>query len=174
MADRLGQRFGIPVYETQVGFKYIGPKMMETGAIFGGEESGGFGFGGHIPERDAIVAGLSVVDLMVALKRPMSGVLEHLTEKAGPSFYDRWDVGFQPERRQEIVSRIGAARPTEIVGLPVTGTNDIDGKKFMLADGSWLLIRFSGTEPLLRIYTEATSQELVSRILAAGQELAGV
>lgn len=174
MADRLGERYGIPVYETPVGFKYIGPKMMETDAIFGGEESGGFGFGGHIPERDAIVAGLSAVDLMVALKRPMSGVLRYLTEKAGPSFYNRWDVAFAPERRPEIESRVRAATPNEIAGLSVARINAIDGKKFLLSDGSWLLIRFSGTEPLLRIYTETTRPEMVDRILGVGKEIAGV
>lgn len=174
MADRLGQRYGIPVYETPVGFKYIGPKMMETGAIFGGEESGGFGFGGHIPERDAIVAGLCAVDLMVALKRPMSGVLEYLREQAGPSYYDRWDIGYPAERRREISSLVAQAHPREIAGLPVISINDIDGRKFTLADGSWLLIRFSGTEPLLRIYTETTSQDQVNEILTAGRDLAGV
>jgi phosphomannomutase len=174
MADRLGKRYGIPVYETPVGFKYVGPKMMETGAIFGGEESGGFGFGEHIPERDAIVAGLSALDLMVALKLPMSGVLEYLTERAGPSFYDRWDVTYAPERRSEITGLVKAAQPTEIAGLGVVSVNDIDGKKFMLTDGSWLLIRFSGTEPLLRIYTETTSPELVTRILTVGRQIAGV
>jgi alpha-D-glucose phosphate-specific phosphoglucomutase len=174
MADRLGARYGIPVYETPVGFKYVGPKMMETDAIFGGEESGGFGFGGHIPERDAIVAGLAAVDLMVSLGRPMSGVLEYLAEKAGPSFYDRWDVTYPAERRAEILGRVAAAAPTEVAGIPVASVNDADGKKFMLSDGSWLLIRFSGTEPLLRIYTEATSPSLVHRILTIGTEIAGV
>ena len=174
MADRLGKRYGIPIYETSVGFKYVGPRMMETGAIFGGEESGGFGFGGHIPERDAIVAGLCALDMMVALKLPMSGVLAYLTEKAGPSFYDRWDVTYAAERRPEITRQVAAAQPAEIVGLPVASVNDSDGKKFMLSDGSWLLIRFSGTEPVLRIYTETTSAEMVNQILTAGRELAGV
>ncbi len=174
MADRLGASYGIPVYETPVGFKYVGAKMMETGAIFGGEESGGFGFGGHIPERDAIVAGLCALDLMVALKRSMSEVLVYLHEKAGPSFYDRWDVLYPPDRRQEIFERVAQAHPVDIAGLPVVGVNQIDGKKFMLAGGSWLLVRFSGTEPLLRIYTETTSPDMVNKILEAGRALAGV
>lgn len=174
MADRLGERYGIDVHETPVGFKYVGPKMMETGAIFGGEESGGFGFGGHIPERDAIVAGLSAVDLMVGLGKPMSGVLDYLTEKAGPSFYDRWDVTFAPEQREAILARVAAAEPAEIAGLPVVSTNTADGKKFALSGGSWLLIRFSGTEPLLRIYTETTSPDRVEQILRAGRAIAGV
>lgn len=174
MADRLGARYGIPVYETPVGFKYVGPKMMETGAIFGGEESGGFGFGEHIPERDALLAGLRVLDLMVALKLPMSGVLDYLSERAGPSHYERLDIQFPAEERGTILRRVAAAVPREIAGLPVSAVNEVDGKKFLLSDGSWLLIRFSGTEPLLRIYSEATSRELVDRILSIGREIAGV
>lgn len=174
MADRLGERYGIPVYETPVGFKYIGPKMMEVGAIFGGEESGGFGFGGHIPERDALVAGLSAVDLTVVLKRPMSAVLEYLAEQAGPSYYDRLDVEFPADERRVISSRVAAARPGQIDGSAVVSVNESDGKKFCLADGSWLLIRFSGTEPLLRIYTETTSADRVPRILAKGRKIAGL
>jgi len=174
MADRLGQRYGIPVYETPVGFKYVGPRMMESGAIFGGEESGGFGFAGHIPERDAIVAGLFAVDLMVQLGRSFSGVLEYLTEKAGPSFYDRLDITFDASKRDEILRRVADAQPSTIDGHAVASTNDIDGKKFYLDDGSWLLIRFSGTEPLLRIYVETTSSERVPTILATGRQIAGV
>ena len=174
MADRLGARYGIAVYETAVGFKYVGPRMMETGAIFGGEESGGFGFGSHIPERDALLAGLCILDLMVALKLPMSGVLSYLKERAGPSYYDRQDVPFPENERGAISERVAASAPGQVAGLSVTSVNEIDGKKFMLSDGSWLLIRFSGTEPLLRVYTEATTPDLVDRILAAGREIAGV
>ncbi|MSQ23457.1 MAG: phosphoglucomutase/phosphomannomutase family protein [Chloroflexi bacterium] len=174
MADRLGERYGIPVYETPVGFKYVGPRMIETQAIFGGEESGGFGFGDHIPERDALLAGLCTLDLMVALKLPMSGVLDYLTERAGPSFYDRLDVLFPSEERAAIAQRVAEAAPEQLDGQAVVRVNEIDGKKFFLADGSWLLIRFSGTEPLLRIYTEATSADMVGRILGAGRSIAGV
>jgi phosphomannomutase len=174
MADRLGARYGVPVYETAVGFKYVGPKMIETNAILGGEESGGFGFGGHIPERDAPVAGLFLIDLMVALGKPMSQVLDHLTEEAGASFYDRWDVTFAETERKAILGRVSGAAPDKLCGRTVVSVNEIDGKKFVLDDGSWLLIRFSGTEPLLRIYTETSSADQVQRILAAGRELAGV
>ena len=174
MADRLGKRFGIPVVETQVGFKYIGPKMMEMNAIMGGEESGGFGFAGHIPERDAILAGLFALDLLFHRGRPFSGVLDYMTEVAGPSFYERADITFRAEDRPRILQRVANARPETIDGSRVVSVNEIDGKKFALEDGTWLLIRFSGTEPLLRIYTETTSPERVGRILAAGREIAGV
>jgi alpha-D-glucose phosphate-specific phosphoglucomutase len=174
MADRLGQLYGVDVLETQVGFKYVGPLMMDRGAIMGGEESGGFGFSGHIPERDAILAGLFAVDFMVQRGGPFSGVLNYLVEKVGNWYYDRADVTFNAADRQQILQRVASAEPDTIDGLRVVSMNEIDGKKFALDDGSWLLIRFSGTEPLLRIYTETTSAERVPRIIAAGREIAGV
>lgn len=173
MADALGRQFDVPVYETAVGFKFVGPRMVETNAIIGGEESGGFGFAGHIPERDALVAGVYLLDLMVQLKRPMSGVLEYLRDKVGPRFYHRWDVEFPASQREAIAQRVATATPREIDGSPVASVNTIDGYKWSLEDGSWLLIRFSGTEPLLRIYTETNAQERVERILSAGKQLAG-
>jgi phosphomannomutase len=174
MADRLGEIYKVPVYETAVGFKYVGPKMMESNAIMGGEESGGFGFAGHIPERDAVVAGIFLLDLMVKLGRPMSGVIEYLQDKVGKFYYDRIDVHFPPEQRTAILDRVAKSEPPEIDGAKVVDLNTIDGYKFVLEDGSWLLIRFSGTEPLLRIYTETTDPERVRRILAQGRQLAGV
>lgn len=174
MADRLGKLYGIPIIETPVGFKYVGPAMMEHGAIMGGEESGGFGFSGHIPERDAILAGLYALDFMVSRGGPFSTVVEFLEQKVGKWFYDRADVSFAPDARQAILQRVATAEPAEIDGLRVVATSEIDGKKFVLEDGSWLLIRFSGTEPLLRIYTETTSAERVARIIAAGRAIAGV
>jgi phosphomannomutase len=173
MADALGRQFEVPVYETAVGFKFVGPRMVETNAILGGEESGGFGFAGHIPERDALVAGVYLLDLMVKLKRPMSGVLDYLRDKVGPRFYHRWDVEFPATQREAIAQRVATATPNEIDGSPVASVNTIDGYKWSLEDGSWLLIRFSGTEPLLRIYTETNAPERVERILSAGKQLAG-
>jgi phosphomannomutase len=148
--------------------------MIERHAIMGGEESGGFGFAGHIPERDAIVAGLYALDLKVQLGRPFSGVIEYLAEKAGPSFYDRADVTFDQAQRSEILRRVAEAQPEAVDGSKVVRTSAIDGKKFVLDDGTWLLIRFSGTEPLLRIYTETTSADRVPRILDVGRKIAGV
>src|SRR5919197_631812 len=113
MADRLGQMYGVPVFETPVGFKYIGPKMTEEGAIMGGEESGGFGFAGHIPERDAIVSGAFLLDLMVKLKRPMSEVVQYLQEKVGTFYYDRVDVHFAADQRDAILRRVAASQPAD-------------------------------------------------------------
>jgi alpha-D-glucose phosphate-specific phosphoglucomutase len=174
MADGYMERLGQKVYETPVGFKYIGARMVEEHAILGGEESGGFGFQGHLPERDAIVAGLFIADLAVRLQRSMSGVLAYMQERLGAWHYLRTDVRYPAAERQAIAARMAAANPSALDGSPVTSISTFDGYKFYAQDGSWLLIRFSGTEPLLRVYTETTSPERVERLLRQGRELAGV
>lgn len=174
MADKLGKLYGVPVYETAVGFKYVAPKMLETDAIIGGEESGGFAFKGHIPERDAFVAGLFLLDLKIKLDRPLSEVIQYLYEKVGPHYYDRRDFHFDPRRKAEIIRRVNDHRPSEMDMMRVVDINTTDGNKFLLEDGSWLLIRFSGTEPVMRIYTETTDPARVDRMLDMGETIAGV
>jgi phosphomannomutase len=174
MADKLGKLYGVPVYETAVGFKYVAPKMMETGAILGGEESGGFAFKGHIPERDALVAGLFLLDLTIKLGKPLSQVVRYLYEKVGPHFYARRDFHFDMSKKADIIRRVGDYRPSEIDMMKVADINTVDGYKFILEDGTWLLIRFSGTEPVMRIYTETTDQARVERMLDMGETIAGV
>ncbi len=182
MAERLGAHYGIAVHETPVGFKYVGPKMIETGAMYGGEESGGYGFGMHLPERDGIYADLLLLDLFLreraAGRWPVSRAIEHLHEIAGPSFYQRVDVHVDratyPAMKERLAVELVAKAPTELAGQPVTTTVELstkDGFKFVIADGSWLLVRFSGTEPLVRVYTEATSQAVSDACIAAGEAL---
>jgi phosphomannomutase len=182
MAARLGEHYGITTYETPVGFKFIGPKMIETGAMMGGEESGGFGFGMHLPERDGVYADLMLLDLFMreraAGRWPVSRAIEHFHELAGPSFYLRIDVHVEraayPETKRRLLVDLAAAPPTELAGEPIARTVPLetgDGFKFFLADGSWLLIRTSGTEPLVRVYTEATSADLRDALLVAGERL---
>jgi phosphomannomutase len=182
MAERLGERYGIPVYETPVGFKYVGPKMIETGAMYGGEESGGYGFGMHLPERDGIYADLLVLDLFMreraAGRWPVSRAIAHLHEIAGPSYYQRVDVhvdrAIYPSVKARLLVELVEKAPTELAGQPVTRTLALttgDGFKFFIADGSWLLVRFSGTEPLVRVYTEATSSAAADACVAAGEAL---
>lgn len=174
MIDKLGALYNVPVYETPVGFKYIGPKMMEKDAMIGGEESGGFGFRGHIPERDGMLAGLFITDMMVKLGRSPSQLVDYLFSKVGPHYYDRVDFDFPKERREEIIQRIRSNPPAVIDGSPVVRIQTEDGFKYHTADGSWLLIRFSGTEPVIRIYTETNDAARVRRILEGGKELAGL
>ena len=182
MAERLGARYGVAVHETPVGFKYVGPRMIETGAMMGGEESGGFGFGMHLPERDGIYTDLMLLDLFLrekALGRwPVSRAIAHLHEIAGPSFYQRVDVHVDRDRypalKTWLFEELQVKAPTNLAGQPVTRTDALttnDGFKFSIADGSWLLVRFSGTEPLVRVYTEATSQDAADAIIRAGEQL---
>jgi phosphomannomutase len=174
MLYRLGELFNVPVIETPVGFKYVAPVMIEKKALIGGEESGGYGFRGHVPERDAILAGLYFLDLMVKTRKTPSQLLDYLFSKVGPHHYKRRDFHFPEEQRQFIISRIQDGKTTEIGGQKVANFDRVDGFRYTLQDKSWLLIRFSGTEPLLRIYAETSSPEGVDKMLDAGQELAGV
>ena len=173
MLYRLGEIFQVPVIETQVGFKYVAPIMIEKNALIGGEESGGYGFRGHVPERDAILAGLYFLDFMVSTGKSPSQLLEYLFSKVGPHYYNRHDFHFPEDRRQVIIDRV-KQKPAAVAGLKVVRMDTTDGFRFFLEDNSWLLVRFSGTEPLLRIYAEAGSLERVEAMLRSGQEMAGV
>jgi phosphomannomutase len=174
MLDKLGALYGVPVFTTGVGFKYVAPKMIETDAMIGGEESGGYAFRGHCPERDGILAGLYMLDMMVRLNKKPSELIEFLFSKVGAHYYERLDSAFPSEQRAAIQQRILNARPETVAGLKVGKLDTTDGFKFMLDGGDWLLIRFSGTEPIMRFYTETTRQEKVQPILQAGLALAGV
>jgi Phosphomannomutase len=173
MLEKLGKLYNVPVHETGVGFKYIAPKMIETNAMIGGEESGGFAFRGHVPERDGIVAGLFILDMMVQLNKKPSELLDVLFEKVGPHYYDRVDSRFSGDRRER-EQKILSAKPEKVAGLKVTGLNTTDGFKFCLEDGGWLLIRFSGTEPLMRVYCETTHADKTQEILETGLKIAGI
>lgn len=171
MLDALGKLYDIPVYETGVGFKYVAPKMMETDAMIGGEESGGYAFRGHVPERDGILAGLFFLDLMCKTGLKPSQLLDKLFQKVGAHYYDRIDTIIDLAERDAILKRLQSNLPKSIAGMAVVESKTSDGFKFILQDGSWLLIRFSGTEPLVRIYTETLSKNMVSKILSDGEKL---
>ncbi len=178
MADRLGEIYGVEVVETPVGFKNIAPRMMELDAVLGGEESGGFAFRGHIPERDGILAGLFFADMIVRAGKPLSGLLADLEAKVGPHAYARHDIHmprdtYEADRRQ-ILRTLGERRPRTVAGVDVERVRDDDGFKFFLADGSWVLLRTSGTEPLVRVYAEAATGEEVEARLGALEEIVGM
>lgn len=173
MLNKLGKIYGVPVYETGVGFKYVAPKVLETNAMIGGEESGGYAFQGHVPERDGILAGLYILDMMVKLKAKPSELLEVLFKKVGYHFYDRIDSPFSGDRESR-ERMILDNYPQTLGGLKVVGLDKTDGYKFTLEDGGFMLIRFSGTEPILRVYTETTHHDKVQLILDDGLKVAGV
>ena len=174
MVSRLGKLFDVPVYETAVGFKYVAPLMMEKDAVIGGEESGGYGFRGHVPERDAMLAGLYFLDFMAKTGKTPSQLLDYLYSKVGPHHYDRRDFHVSPDKRRAIMDRLSSGSPDAVAGSKVTGVDTSDGFRFFLGDESWLLIRFSGTEPLVRVYSEAGSLERTTQLLDAGKKLIGL
>ena len=174
MLYRLGEIFNVPVFETSVGFKNVAPMMLNENAIIGGEESGGYGFRGHVPERDALLAGLYFIDLMIKADKNPSQLLQYLYGKVGEHYYQRLDIEFPKEQRQVIMKRISDSCPQTLDGIKVAKQDNFDGFRFTLADAAWLLIRFSGTEPLLRIYAESGSLAGVERLLKLGSDMAGV
>jgi alpha-D-glucose phosphate-specific phosphoglucomutase len=174
LLDRLAARFGRTVTETAVGFKYICQAMREGPIVIGGEESGGLSIGGHIPEKDGILACLLVAELRAVAGRPLSAVLAELMQEVGPAYSRRIDLRYAEEEKAAIMRALKDGSPTEVGGVAVTGVNRADGVKVLLADGSWVLVRASGTEPLLRVYVEAGSPEqLEQRIADARAWLAG-
>jgi len=174
MLNKLGQLYNVPVYETGVGFKYVAPKMLETDALIGGEESGGYAFRGNVPERDGILAGLYMLDLMVRLGKKPTELLNLLFAKVGGEyFYDRIDRPFggsHADRKKLIMD----AKPQTIGGLKVVDLVTVDGFQFKLEDGGWMLIRFSGTEPIMRVYCETMHADKVQAILQDGLKIAGL
>lgn len=173
MLNKLGKLYGVPVYDVGVGFKYVAPKMLETDAMIGGEESGGYAFHGHVPERDGILAGLYILDMMIKLGKKPSELLDLLFSKVGAHYYDRIDTRFEGDR-QTREKMILSSPPKTLGGLAVTGFDNTDGFKYSLEDGGWMLIRFSGTEPIIRVYTETTHQDKVQDILHDGLRIVGL
>ncbi len=166
--------FKVPVYETPVGFKYVAPKMLAEKALIGGEESGGYGFRGHVLERDGVLACLYFLDLMIKTGKTPSELIDYLYSKVGPHYYHRVDVKFPESERQAVTNRVKDSALGNIGGVEVAKFDTSDGFRFILADTTWLLIRFSGTEPVLRVYAETDSQARLKRLLEFGRELAGV
>jgi phosphomannomutase len=169
MVDALGALFDTTVHEMPVGFKYVGQKMRDVDALFGGEESGGYAFRGHVPERDGILAALFLADMVLEYAMPLSAIVGRLRDLVGQHAYNRHDIRFAREgygqRRADFQRRLESNPPTEIAGAAVVRTRSDDGFKFYLADGSWGLLRMSGTEPLMRIYSESSDPARVEAII---------
>lgn len=166
--------YNMTVHETAIGYKYIADRMNEAQVLLGGEESGGIGYGHHIPERDALLSAMYVLEAVVQSGKDLSELYSQLQDKTGfSSEYDRIDLPLASmEVRSRLVEELETNRPTEVGGQAITDCLTVDGYKFQLADGSWLLIRFSGTEPVLRLYSEAMSTADVQRNLSWAKDWA--
>ncbi|RII29194.1 MAG: phosphoesterase [Geobacter sp.] len=174
MIDLLCAKFGLPLYETPIGFKHICELMLDHDILMGGEESGGLGVKGHIPERDGILMGLLLLEAMAMTGKGLRQLLMETMDEIGHFYYRRLDLPIDNSAKEALISRLQAGGLATIAGRPVAEENFKDGFKFTFDDGSWLLIRPSGTEPVLRLYSEAGEPSLVDELLQAGREIAGI
>jgi len=172
MVDKMCAKYGLELVETGVGFKYIAAEMKKGGVLLGFEESGGNGFPGHIPERDGNAAGLVLLEMLAMEKKPLATLLAGLEKEVGPHRYARIDARFPLEKRPALMAHCKASPPARLLKSPVVDVKSADGVKFVAADGSWLMLRGSGTEPILRIYAEARSDADAQALLRVGQRLA--
>ncbi len=171
MVDKLCAAHGLPLVETGVGFKYICAEMLKGDVLLGAEESGGIGFPGHIPERDGIAAGLLLLELLATERCSINTLLRRLEKEFGPHRYGRIDTHFPLDRREALMERLRQNPPFKLLRSPVSEIKTFDGVKFIAANGAWLMLRPSGTEPILRIYAEARSDVEVRRLLRLGTRL---
>jgi len=172
MLNRLAQEQNLPVEETPVGFNYISELMLSHNVLIGGEESGGISIQGHIPEGDGVLMGLLLAELTARQGGDINALITQLMARTGHFAYARNDYKTKPFIKAEMVAQLTASAPSTLAGIPVAHLNARDGVKYLLQDDSWLLIRPSGTEPVLRVYAEAHSMEAVESLLTAGAELA--
>jgi phosphomannomutase len=173
MIDRLAQRYDLPVYETPVGFNHIADHMLREDVLIGGEESGGISFKGHIPEGDGILMGLLLVEMVATSGKSLSSMVKDLLADVGPAHYERRDLRLKhPVAKKEMTLRLENNAPDKIGGMSVSEVQTVDGVKYIIEEGSWLLIRPSGTEPVLRVYAEGRSEEMRDALISYGEEIA--
>lgn len=171
MVDKMCAAYGLELVETGVGFKYICSEMLKGNVILGAEESGGIGFPGHVPERDGILAGLMLLEMLATERVSVNKLLARLEKQFGPHHYARLDAHFPLEKRAALMEFCQKKPPTKLLRSPVVDVKSYDGVKFVARDGSWLMLRGSGTEPILRIYAEASSEATAHRLLKLGVKL---
>ncbi len=173
MVDRLAERYDLPLVETPVGFNHIADRMLNGDVLIGGEESGGFSIKGHIPEGDGVLMGLLLLETIAAAGVPLHELVEQIQAEVGPAHYARRDLPLRhPVSKKEMVARLTQEAPSTLAGESVVDVQTIDGVKYLLADDAWLLIRPSGTEPVLRVYAEARTPEELEALLGFGQQVA--
>jgi phosphomannomutase len=168
MVDKMCRAYGIELVETGVGFKYIAAEMLKGQVLLGAEESGGIGFQGHIPERDGILSGLMLLEMLATECKPVGRLLAGLEKAFGPHRYARLDTPFPLEKRPALMDYCKHHPPAKLLRSPVSEVKSYDGVKFIAQNGSWLMLRGSGTEPILRIYAEAPSDEDARKLLRVG------
>ncbi len=171
MVDKMCAAYNLPLVETGVGFKYVCAEMLKGGVLLGAEESGGIGFRGHIPERDGIAAGLMLLELLATEKISVNKILAGLEKQFGPHRYNRNDIHFPLEKRGALMEYLQKNPPAKLLKSPLAEMKTFDGVKFVAADTSWLMLRGSGTEPIVRIYAEAKSDADVKKLLQFGVSL---
>jgi phosphomannomutase len=173
MVDCLAARYGLKLYETPVGFNHIADYMMSEDVLIGGEESGGISFKGHIPEGDGPLMGLLLVEMVSAWRRSLRGLVEDLLNDVGPAFYERADLRLsRPVSKSEMTAFLTNKAPSQIGEQKIVEVSNRDGVKYIAADDSWLLIRPSGTEPVLRVYAEGRNPQMVKDLLGFGKQVA--
>jgi phosphomannomutase len=173
MIDRLAQRYGLTVYETPVGFNHIADYMLKEDVLIGGEESGGISIHGHIPEGDGILMGLLLLEIVAESGGSLNDLVENLLAEVGPAHYQRRDLRLNhPVSKTQMTQNLMEEAPEGIGGEKIVQILSTDGVKYILADDSWLLIRPSGTEPVLRVYAEGRSVEMVRALLGYGERVA--
>ncbi|MFH1541020.1 MAG: hypothetical protein ABID79_04110 [Elusimicrobiota bacterium] len=170
LVDAIAKKHNVEIRETPVGFKYIGEVMTKEKMIIGGEESGGLTIMGHIPEKDGILACLLVAEMVAINKKPIKEILKQIYREVGTILSERLNFHLPSEKMNSIKSKLEQNPPLEIASIKVKSINKIDGYKFLLDDGSWVGLRLSGTEPVVRIYIEANSQKKINKLILASQD----
>ncbi len=169
---KVAKKLGLKVHETPIGFKYVCDLMRKENVLIGGEESGGIGFQNYLYERDGMLAGLLVAEMMAMRKMSFDDILKSVEKEFGKLFYVRSDMNYPNDLKPKLFKALEQDPPKKYAGHSIKSVNRQDGVKFMLEDGSWLLFRLSGTEPILRVYSEATSQDLADTLVKQGREFA--
>ncbi|MEK6222974.1 MAG: phosphoglucomutase/phosphomannomutase family protein, partial [Chloroflexota bacterium] len=173
MIDRLAEKYGLEVHETPVGFNYIADLMLKDDVLIGGEESGGISIKGNIPEGDGVLMGLLLLEIVASSGGSLYELVQDLLKEVGPAHYARTDLRLKrPLNKANVAKRLVEDAPASIGGESVEDVMTTDGTKYILNDDSWLLIRASGTEPVLRVYAEGRSPEMVEALLGYGEEVA--
>jgi len=172
LINKICKKYGLKMHETPVGFKYIADIMRREDVLVGGEETGGVAFKGYIPERDGVLSGLLICEMLAMRKKKLIAILKSIDKEYGTYEYKRLDVRYPDDKKAKLMQSLKSDPPKDVLGKKIVRIKDTDGYKFMCEDESWLMMRLSGTEPILRVYAEASSEKRALAILEFGKKLA--